>query len=170
MKQLILLAIFITATMLSYSQKTLKGKTYEALIGREEADGEVTIGRELVRKEVNGVIFLVEEGAPIVKMIGGCTLAYCVLTFEKNNVLISFRYEMHGEIYSNHEKEILSEHGKFFYTVKNQTVKIKNSMIYGLESGKDFILIIKDDGHTLLIDENTNPFQWKDILFSLKAL
>ena len=170
MKQLILSAIFIATTMLGYSQKTLEGKIYEALIGIEEVDGFETIGREEVEKEVDGVIFWVPEGAPIVRGIGGRVYYYCVLTFEKDSVLISFRNKKQGKIFRGEEDEILSERGKFLYRKRNRTIKIENSMIYSLESGKDFILTIEDDGHTLLVDEKTNPFYWNNISFHYKAV
>ena len=140
-KQLIISVIFIMTTILSYTQTTLEGKTYDALESISEADD-------------------FEKG------ISGSTVTYHVLTFEKDSVLISYRVERSGDIFRGREGPYLTVIGKYLYEVINQTVNIKDTMIFGLKSGEMFILTIEDEGQTLVVDEKNNSINmWFSLPF-----
>jgi hypothetical protein len=159
MKKLSTILILSLAVQLCFGQNNsnrLAGKTYEALVSVEIVCSEVVY--DIIEECETDSSKVADESIPYAQVRDGSSYFYIVLTFEKDSVLIS-----DSAILFNGEKEFF-ELGKFFYTKKNQTVKIKNFKT----AGETFILTIKDGGQTLLVNEKGNPFYWKTVSFRLK--
>jgi hypothetical protein len=164
MKKLLTIFILSLFAQLTFGQKDsnrFAGKIYESVLDVEMADGiKIVEGLPTSKEvEVNGDTMIVfERGQPIEMWFGGSTSKFCVLTFERDSVLISLREKQEGALFEGNEYDISSEKGKFPYKVINQTIKIKNTSS-GFQSEEIFILTIEDEGQMLVADEKTNPFE-----------
>ena len=98
----------------------------------------------------------------IMKNNGHCLIyTYCILTFEKDSVSVSYRREArcspsHLEANYKNLNETATEKKKYLYTATNKTVRIENFQRYDFLPEQMLILTIENNGERLIAKEEKN--------------
>jgi hypothetical protein len=126
-----------------------------------ESEKQITDFGQNAQITFDGKIYEAEIQVSDKTMKNGCCLiyTYCILTFEKDSVLISYRREAHCNPshleanYKNLNEQSATEKKKYLYTATNKTVRIENFQRYDFLPEQMLILTIENNGERLIAKE-----------------